>query len=97
MSNIEVRNSVDLIKCLSEASPPAWKPMKSTGWKRARRRFSAYASESDFHHSSIFNRHSSFQVVSYKSDDLIVVEAEGYGCPFGHCFLPALIGGVHED
>jgi hypothetical protein len=55
-----------LYKKRSEASPPACKPVKPTGWKRARRGYSAYASGSDSHHSSIFNRHSSFQVVSHK-------------------------------
>ncbi len=39
----------------SAASPPACKPMKPPGWKRARRGYSAYASESVFHKSSIFN------------------------------------------
>ncbi len=54
------------LKKQSEASPPACKPVKPTGWKRARRDYSTYASESDIHHSSIFNLHSSFQVASYK-------------------------------
>ena len=39
----------------SEASPPACKPMKPTGWKRARRGCSACASESAIHKYSIFN------------------------------------------
>ena len=36
-----------ILKRQSEASPPACKPMRPTGWKRARRGCSAYASESE--------------------------------------------------
>jgi len=54
------------LKRLSEASPPACKPIKPTGWKRARRGCGAYASESDIHHSSIVICHSSFLVVSHE-------------------------------
>jgi hypothetical protein len=36
-----------IYKRISKTSPPAFKPMKPTGWKRARRGCSAYASESD--------------------------------------------------
>ena len=43
----------------STSRKPACKPMKPTGWKRARRGFSAYASESDIHKYSIFNFQSS--------------------------------------
>jgi len=57
--------SVLFFKEQSEASPPACKPMKPTGWKRARRDCSAYASESDIHNSSIVNRYSSFDMLSF--------------------------------
>ena len=42
----------------SEASPPTCKPMKPSGWKRARRGCNACASESDIHNSPIVIRHS---------------------------------------
>jgi hypothetical protein len=55
MTNSGILSISFLKKKQSEASPPPCKPMKPTGWKRARRDCSAYASESDIHKSSIFN------------------------------------------
>jgi hypothetical protein len=43
----EMKVSCLFLKRFSAASPPACKPMKPTGWKQARRGYSAYASESD--------------------------------------------------
>ena len=47
MSNVEGMYSIYFIKRLSAASPPACKPMKPTGWKRARKDCIAYTSESE--------------------------------------------------
>ncbi len=63
MSNVELKNTVSFNKfaklvLIDGAKPPA------------RRGFSAYASESDNLHSSIFNRHSTFQKGKNDDEDL---------------------------
>ena len=57
MTNDELRNSFYFIFRKSGAKPPA------------RRGFSAYASESDIHNSSIVIRQSSLNEVSYEGEE----------------------------